>query len=148
MAQPLNLPYWAIPQYGWDFPEEIPERSRKRSKSVSWNSPLGSPKPYDSRHFRLPEHFQNSLPPSTAGDASFSEVVLERAPQSWSWNSQQGISHLSRYKVSLYLSHLCFSGIARYRAIPAPNLPYRSLMWGEGGRAQADIWSCRGYRKL
>ena len=27
------------PQYGWDFPEEIPERPRKRSQSVSWNSP-------------------------------------------------------------------------------------------------------------
>ena len=32
---------------------------------------LGSPKPYVSRHMRLPEHFQNSLPPSAAGDASF-----------------------------------------------------------------------------
>ena len=32
---------------------------------------LGCPKPYNSRHLRLPEHFQNSLPPSTAGDASF-----------------------------------------------------------------------------
>ena len=32
---------------------------------------LGSPKPYNSRHLRLPEHFLNSLPPSTAGDASF-----------------------------------------------------------------------------
>ena len=32
---------------------------------------LGCPKPYNSRHLRLPEHFQKSLPPSTAGDASF-----------------------------------------------------------------------------
>ena len=32
---------------------------------------LGYPKPCNSRHLRLPEHFQNSLPPSTAGDASF-----------------------------------------------------------------------------
>ena len=32
---------------------------------------LGSPKSYISRHLRLPEHFQNSLPLSTAGDASF-----------------------------------------------------------------------------
>ena len=29
------------------------------------------PKPYKSRHLKAPEHFQNSLPPSTAGDASF-----------------------------------------------------------------------------
>ena len=32
---------------------------------------LGSPKPYNSRHSRLPEHFQNSLPLSTAEDTSF-----------------------------------------------------------------------------
>ena len=32
---------------------------------------LGSPKPYNSRHLKAPEHFQNSLPPSTARDASF-----------------------------------------------------------------------------
>ena len=41
---------------------------------------------YNSRHLRLPERFQNSLPPSTAGDASFfrigsgeglSELVME-----------------------------------------------------------------------
>ena len=32
---------------------------------------LGSPNPYNSRHLKPPEHFQNSLPPSTAGDASF-----------------------------------------------------------------------------
>ena len=32
---------------------------------------LGLPKPYNSRYLRLPEHFQNSLPPSTAGGASF-----------------------------------------------------------------------------
>ena len=47
---------------------------------------LGRPKPYPLRHLRLPEHFQNYLPPSTAGDASFfrngsgeglSELVME-----------------------------------------------------------------------
>ena len=32
---------------------------------------LGCPKPYNSRHLRLPEHFQNCLPPNTAGGASF-----------------------------------------------------------------------------
>ena len=32
---------------------------------------LGCPKRYNSRHLKAPEHFQNSLPPSTAGDASF-----------------------------------------------------------------------------
>ena len=32
---------------------------------------LGCPKPYNARHLRLPEQFQSSLLPSTAGDASF-----------------------------------------------------------------------------
>ena len=36
---------------------------------------LGCPKPYNSRHLRLPERFQNSLPPSTAGDASFFRIL-------------------------------------------------------------------------
>ena len=31
---------------------------------------MGSPKPYNSRHLRLPEHFQDFLPSSKAGDAS------------------------------------------------------------------------------
>ena len=65
------------PQYGWDFPEEIPEKFRKdpgnaeRFLEFPSRVRLGCPKPYNSRHLRLPEHFQNSLPPSTAGDASF-----------------------------------------------------------------------------
>ena len=67
------------PQYGWEFPEEIPEKFRKdpgnalRERFLEFPSRvrLGCPKPYNSRHLRLPEHFQNSLPPSTAGGASF-----------------------------------------------------------------------------
>ena len=62
------------PQYGWD--------SRKNSgKTLETLSELflefpsrvrlGSSKPYNSRHLKAPERFQNSLPPSTAGDASF-----------------------------------------------------------------------------
>ena len=34
------------------------------------NSLERSPKPYDSRHLKPPEHFRNSLALSTAGDAS------------------------------------------------------------------------------
>ena len=57
------------PHYGWDFPEEIPEknpeRPRKRSQSLSCNSRvrLGSLKSYNSSHLRLLEHIQNSPPP-------------------------------------------------------------------------------------
>ena len=63
-------------------PETLSERFLEFPSRVR----LGSSKPYNSRHLRLPEHFQNSLPPSTAGDASFfrsgfgeglSELVME-----------------------------------------------------------------------
>ena len=48
-------------------PETLSERFLEFPSRVR----LGSPKPYNSRHLRLPEHFQNSLPVSTAGGASF-----------------------------------------------------------------------------
>ena len=51
---------------------------------------LGCPKPYNSRHLRLPERFQNSLPPSTAGDASFFGIGSgEGLSELLSWNFQQ-----------------------------------------------------------
>ena len=68
------------PQYGWDFPEEIPEKFRKDPGNALRAFPgsfpsrvrLGSPKPYNSRHLKAPGAFPEfSLPPSTAGDASF-----------------------------------------------------------------------------
>ena len=85
--------YGPYPQYGWDFPEETPENSRKTPETLSERFlefpsrvRLGAPKPYISRHLSLPEHFQNSLPLSTAGDPSFfrrssgeglSELIME-----------------------------------------------------------------------
>ena len=63
-------------------PETLSERFLEFPSRVR----LGCPKPYNSRHLRLPERFQNSLTPSTAGDASFfrsgsgeglSELVME-----------------------------------------------------------------------
>ena len=66
------------PQYGWDCPEEILKNSGKIPETLSERFlefpsrvQLGCPKSYNSRHLRLPEHFQKYLPPSTAGDASF-----------------------------------------------------------------------------
>ena len=70
----VPLPHGPYPQYGWDFPEEIPENFRKDPGNALRAFPgirLGCPKPYNSRHLKPPEHFQNSLPPSTAGGASF-----------------------------------------------------------------------------
>ena len=66
------------PQYGWDFRKKFRKISGKTPETLSERFlefpsrvQLGSPKPYNSRHLKAPERFQNSLPPSTAGDASF-----------------------------------------------------------------------------
>ena len=54
---------------------KTPERPRETLSERFLEFPsrvrLGCPKPCNLRHFKAPEHFQNSLPPSTAGDASF-----------------------------------------------------------------------------
>ena len=57
-------------------PETLSERFLEFPSRVR----LGSPKPYNSRHLRLPEHFQNSRPPSTAGDASFFRKWFWKGP--------------------------------------------------------------------
>ena len=78
------------PWYGWDFPEEIPERLRKDAGNALRAFPgsfpsrvrLGCPKPYNSRHLRLPEQNSRILsPPVRLGALLFSEVVPERASQ-------------------------------------------------------------------
>ena len=51
-------------------PETLSERFLEFPSRVR----LGCPKPYNSRHLRLPERFQNSLPPSTAQGASFFRI--------------------------------------------------------------------------
>ena len=85
---------WAIPpvrlglsgRNSGKIPEFLPETLSERFLEFPSRVRLGCPKPYNSRHLRLPERFQNSLPPSTAGDASFfrigsgeglSELVME-----------------------------------------------------------------------
>ena len=76
-----NITNWATPPVRLGISGrnsgKIPERPRKRSQrflEFPSRVRLGCPKPYNSRHLRLPERFQNSLPPSTAGDASFSRI--------------------------------------------------------------------------
>ena len=56
-----------------------PGNALRAFPGIPLESTAGIPQAYNSRHLKAPEHFQNSLPPTTAGDASFSEVVLERA---------------------------------------------------------------------
>ena len=57
-------------------PETLSERFLEFPSRVR----LGSPKPYSSRHFRLPEHFQNSLPPQYGWGRLFSQNWFRRGP--------------------------------------------------------------------
>ena len=50
---------------------KTPETLSERFLEFPLRVRLGCPKPYNSRHLKAPELFRNSLPPSTAGDASF-----------------------------------------------------------------------------
>ena len=81
----LKFPPTLILVHGWLFPgtagtfrKEFRKNSGKTPETLSERFlefpsrvRLGCPKPYNSRHLKAPEHFQNCLPPSTAGDASF-----------------------------------------------------------------------------
>ena len=62
------------------FRKEFPETLSERFLEFPLRVRLGSPKPYNSRHSKAPEHFQNCLPPSTAGDASFFQKWFRRRP--------------------------------------------------------------------
>ena len=57
-------------------PETLSERFLEFPSRVR----LGCPKPYNSRHLKAPEHFQNSLPPSTAGGRLFFQKWFRRGP--------------------------------------------------------------------
>ena len=76
------------------FPEEIPEKFGKTPETLSQRFlefpsrvRLGPGKPFNQRHLKIPEHFQNYLPPSTARGVFFffrsgsgeglSELVME-----------------------------------------------------------------------
>ena len=89
------------PQYGWDFPEEIPEKFRKDPGNALRAFPGIPHREYgwdpQSPIIEGIWGFQSisrilSLP-VRLGTPLFSEVVLERASQSWSWNSQQYWGH-------------------------------------------------------
>ena len=57
-------------------PETLSERFLEFPSRVR----LGSPKPYNSRHLRLPEHFQNSLPPQYGWGRLFFQKWFRRGP--------------------------------------------------------------------
>ena len=79
---------------------------------------LGSPKPYNSRHLGLPEDFQNCLPPSTAGGASFfrigsgeglSELVIEFPAVLGVFLRYEG--HPPELKIKVVMSKVVFKGL-------------------------------------
>ena len=93
-SAPLSRSEWAIPpvrlglsgRNSGKTPETLSERFLEFPSRVR----LGCPKPYNSRHLRLPERFPEFSPPQYGwGRLFFSELVPERAYQSSSWNSQQ-----------------------------------------------------------
>ena len=85
-----NGPY---PQYGWDFPEEIPERPRNALRAfpgIPLESTAGIPQALKFKAFEGSRAFPEFSPPQVQlRTPLFSEVVPERASQSRSWNSQQ-----------------------------------------------------------
>ena len=99
------VPFRPHPQYGSDFPEEnsgkTPETLSELFLELTSRVRLGSPKPYSSRRLKPPEHFQNCLPLSTAGDASFFRSGSGEGSQSWSWNSQSELQ-ASCFQVSFF----------------------------------------------
>ena len=53
---------------------KTPETLSERFLEIPSRVRLGSPKPYNSRHLRLPEHFESYLPLSTAGGECFFRI--------------------------------------------------------------------------
>ena len=76
---------------------KIPERPRKRSQSVSWNSPeeygWDAPNPIIQGIWGFQSVSRILSPPVRLGTPLSSELVPERASQSRSWNSQQYWGH-------------------------------------------------------
>ena len=121
---------------------ETPETLSERFLEFPSRVRLGCPKTYNSRHLRLPERFQNSLPPSTAGDASFSRI-----------GSGEGLSELvmefpavlgvfltkRRSEIKLVLTHIqrspehgrktsCRDPVAILLALPLQSLTWYSIL--------------------
>ena len=99
-----NGPY---PQYSCDFPEDIPEKFRKDPGNalrafpgISLESTAGMPQTLSFKAFEASRASPEFSPPQYGWGhlVFFSELVPERASQSWSWNSQQywggGISEI------------------------------------------------------
>ena len=91
------LTFWAIPPVRLGLSGrnsgKTPERPRKRSQSISWNSRReygwDAPSPIIQGIWGVQSISRIISPPVRLGPLLFSEVVPESASQSRSWNSQQ-----------------------------------------------------------
>ena len=104
VAQPFRAGLGPHPQYGWDCPVEIPEKSRKDPgpalrayPRIPLASTAGTPQSLLSKAKRHPEHLQNPLPPVRLGTLLSAEVAPERAFQAshGTASSTGGMSELS-----------------------------------------------------
>ena len=99
---------------------------------------LESPKPYNSRHLRLPELFQNYLPLSTAGDACFLSEPLFRG---------EGLSELvMEFWVHVY-------GVVRQHSVLRRVLRrFWGGFWGRGSQKGSEkgglLWVLQSKRVL
>ena len=97
----FGIHHWAIPPVRLALSGrnsgKTPERPRKRSQSVSWNSRReygwDAPNPVIQGIWGVQSISRVISPPVRLGALLFSEVVPERASQSRSWNSQQYWGH-------------------------------------------------------
>ena len=74
---------WAagtFPGTFWQNSGKTPERLSESFLEFPSRVRLGCPKPYDSRHLRLPERFQNSLPPQYGWGRLFFQKWFRRGP--------------------------------------------------------------------
>ena len=125
----LNPFYGPYPQYGWDFWEKFRKNSGKTPETLSEfflevpsRVRLGPPKPSNSRHLTPPEHFQNCLPLSTAGDASFAQKWFQRGPFRAGHgipSSTEGISDSTIYLTVFHsFRKVCFCQARVAQAVP------------------------------
>ena len=97
---------WAIPPVRLGLSgrnsRRIPETLSEGFLQFPSTVRLGSPKPYNSRHLKAPEHFLNSLPPQYGwGRFFFRSGSGEGLSELLSWDSQQYWRYFSVLRANL-----------------------------------------------
>ena len=89
---------------------KTPETLSERFLEVPSRVPIRSTKPYNSTRLRLPEHFQNSLPPVRLGTPPF-QKWFRRGPLRAGHGIPSSTEGISDKLTSLSLSHPSFHSI-------------------------------------